>query len=439
MQSAVGRLLLALVYYPVLAVLALRSTRTCNCDCCQAEFLREESTDANNRLQCAYAQPGLQPASPYRDHEQNTCGNLCKRAAADKVLTATSGAGVVDTERFCFFECAPRLLADEDEPKQGNPCEPLVDAAIAEVRDDTGNGLPPMEQAAVALPHFLVAQGGTVAATGASAGSPAVAPAGPAVAPAEPWSSMKDPAPDRFAMITQQAVDSAKAAADAASGSGKQIEDLASRAFNSVTVASAAVEDARRAALEAHAAEQKVRTFHDVLERMMKRRAFMVLPQELPGIMGKARADAKTKAQKKALAFKKNLVASAPKAGQKAAAPYRAAMQSAADTAAQYSKAGDDLAGQAKTFYAEAQALEGQAGVQKAYGWLVMAKKLDQKAQRLARKALAMNKQASVYYKTSQAISVTNVPEYANQASQAAYHAEVMVNPDTAPALPPIM
>lgn len=434
MQSAVGRLLLALAYYPVLAVLALRSTRNCTCDCCQAEFLREESTDANSRLQCAYAQSGLQPASPYRDVELNTCPDLCKRAAGDRVLTAASGPGLVDTERFCFFECAPRLLPDEDEPKQGNPCEPLVDAAIAEVKDDTGNGLAPMEQAAAAQTHFLVARGGTVAATDASTESHAPPPP-----PAEPWSSMKQPAPDRFAMITQQAVDSAKAAADAASGSGAKIKDLASRAFNSVTVASAAVEDARRAALEAHAAEQKVRTFHDVLARMMKRRAFMVIPQELPGIMGKARADAKTQAQKKALAHKKRLVASAPKAGQKAAAPYRAAMASAADTAAQYAKAGDDLAGQAKTFYAEAQALEGQAGVQKAYGWVVSAKRLDQKAQMLAKKALAMNKQASAYFKTSQEISVTNVPEYAIQASQAAYHAEVLVNPDTAPALPPII
>lgn len=362
----------------------------------------------------------------------NTCANLCKRAAADKVLTSASAVGQVDTERFCFFECAPRLLVDEDEPKQGNPCEPLVDVAIAEVHDDTGNGLPPMEQAAVAMPHFLVARGGTRAATVASAGSPAPAAA-------EPWSSIKEPAPERFAMITQQAADSAKAAADAASGSGAKIKDLASRAFHSVTVAAAAVEDARRAALEAHAAEQKVRIFHDVLKRMMKRRAFMVIPQELPGIMGRAREEAKTKARKKAQADKKEMAASAPKAGEKAAAPYRAAMQSAVDTAAQYAKAGYDLAGQAKTFYAEAQALEGQAGVQKAYGWAGTAKKLDQKAQMLATKALAMNKQASVYFKTSKAISVTNVPEYARQASQAAYHAEVMVNPDTSPALPPII
>jgi len=271
MQSTGNWLLLALVYcHALAATLALRSTRTCSCDCCQAEFLREESTDANSRLQCAYAQPGLQPATPYRTH--NTCANLCKRAAADKVLTAASAVGEVDTERFCFFECAPRLLVNEDEPKQGNPCEPLVDAALAEVHDDTGNGLPPMEQAAVALPHFLVARGGTRAATVASAASPPPAAA-------EPWSSIKEPAPERFAMITQQAADSAKAAADAASGSGAKIKDLASRAFHSVTVAAAAVEDARRAALEAHAAEQKVRIFHDVLKRMMKRRAFMVIPQ----------------------------------------------------------------------------------------------------------------------------------------------------------------
>lgn len=432
MQSAVGWLLLALVYYLVPAALALRSTRNCSCDCCQAEFLREASADTNNRLQCAYAQPGLQSASPYRD--MNTCGNLCKRAVADKVLTAASAVGEVDTERFCFFECAPRLLADEDEPKQGNPCEPLVDAAIAEVRDDTGNGLPPMEQAAVALPHFLVARAGTHAETVASAGSP-----GPAPAAAEPWSSLKEPSPDRFAMITQQAVDSAKVAANAASGNGLKIQELASRAFNSVTVAAAAVEDARRAALEAHAAEQKVRTFHEVLKRMMKKRAFMVIPQELPGIIGRAREEAKTMARKMAAATKKEMVASAPKAGEKAAAPYRAAMQSAADTAAQYAKAGDDLAGQAKMFYAQAQTLEGQAGVQMARGWTVSARKLDQKAQFLAGKAVAMNKQASMYFKTSKAITDTNVPEYAMQASQAAYSAEVMVNPDTAPALPPII
>jgi len=432
MQTAVGCLLLVLVYY-LPNVPALRSTRTCSCDCCQAEFLREDNTDSNNRLQCAYAQPGLQPASPYRDLNTN-CGNLCKRASADKVLTAASASGEVDTERFCFFECAPRLLADESEPKQGNPCEPLVDAAVAEVRDDTGNGLPPMEEAAAALPHFLVAKGGTHADAVASAGS-----VGPAPVAAEPWSSVKEPAPERFAMITQQAADSAKAAADAASGSGAKIEELATRAFHSVTVAAAAVEDARRAALEAHAAEQKVRIFRDVLKRMMKRRAFMVIPQELPGILGKARKEAKAKAQKKAQEMKKKMATSAPKAGQKAMAPYTAAMQGAVDTAAAYAKAGDDLAGQAKNLYAEAQALEGQAGTQKRLGWALMAKKLDQKAQRLAGVAMGMNKQASVYYKTSAAISATNVPAYAIQANQAAYHAEVMVNPDTAPGLPPII
>lgn len=410
---------------------------TCSCDCCQAELRREEAASGDDRLQCVHAQSGLQPPSPFRA-QPRSCDDLCHRSPAEQVLTAVKAAEM-DTQRFCFFECAPRRLSDNEEPQPGGPCEPLAGSEADEVRDSSGNALPPMEQA-FAGAHFLVShaksRAGADDALVAGVGAPS--PAGAGGPAAEPWASINNPAPEKYAAITQAAIAAQKTAVETAEGPGAKIGELATRAANAISIAAAAVQDARRAALAAQKEELKVRTFRDVLRGWAHTQAFQLVPTMLSEIESRAHAEAKAEAKRKLEAEMKWMIEEAPKAGERAAAPYRAAMQNAAATAAEYARRGNEFSGQAKTLYMEAEALQRQANIQNSNGNAFNAQKLMKKAHILAKKAISMNSQASSYFKTAKSISDINVPEYAREAAQAAYHAEVMVNPDSAQPLPPI-
>ncbi|CAK0846880.1 unnamed protein product [Prorocentrum cordatum] len=287
-----ARLLLFAVAAPLLPTGAARGA--CHCGCCEVEVRRgQDSLEGSGRLECTYAEPGLRYASPFRAPAA-ACESLCLRPAADQVLTAVE-APDMDTQRFCFFECKPSRNITEGAGKEaprrgaqrpdwrGAACEPLGLLEAQEVRDPSGNALPPMEQAHL-VASFLP---GGARGSASAAGGPASRQPGP---------TAERPEGERFG-LAGRATEAAAEAAQAA----RRTEELSSREDAALSAGRAAVEDARRAAQRALRAESQARALRDRVRQEVRQEAFGMVPQVLRSVRREALAEAGRPARRQAI------------------------------------------------------------------------------------------------------------------------------------------
>lgn len=420
----------------------------CHCDCCITEVQRGSSlavlppgTSGDgppDRLQCAWAPPSeLGSAGPTGER----CGSLCQRpktGSKDDILTAAQDPSM-DTQRFCFFECEPKPLQTPTtptnaKPQPGDPCGPLSQSEAVAVNASDGNALPPMEVPQV-MSHFLLARktSGNAAMKIHSQSKTAVTTA----AASPPWLSVSKPAQETNAAVVNWAKEAEQEAATARAAFLK-INEVATAAGGGLAAATKAAADAQKAAELADQAEARVKAILEGMRRKAKEAAMSAVP----AVMAKMRAEyekkAKEEAYKKAGEMDRKMKEEAPHAGDAARQPWDDAMMRAAETAADYLKAGDELAKESRELQVVAQREQTQAGQYMRLGYVKKAQELAVQARTEMNKAIALNGQANSDYGKLESITKT-LDFYPDAAAAAAYRAEVMVNPNAMPPPPPLV
>jgi len=449
---------------PYLLAAAGRATGACSCDCCEVEQQRGEG-EGESRFECAMSDKGTQYSSPFRA-QVSRCGNLCQQSAQDNVLTATEVQDI-DTQRFCYFECEPRPVAKDRGPTKGDFCRPLSRGERKSVKDASGNAVPPNESPQL-VTHFLASKSkavvgnagavwamrikaarralaaqrssaagsaGAQAAASELGGAPAGAPAAAGTAPM--WASIDAEAQDQSAKVAEWAEATAKSAKNT-EFDAISVEKIANKAEASVPAAIAKAELAKEASLKAYQDEEGVRKVRDTVLDLARDTAFEVIPEVLGEMKEQDRAEAKTEALSKAKILKGKMLDEAPKAAAAAAKPYEDAMKRAAATAAAWSTRGDGLSGQSSSMQMQSQLSLQQANSFASVGNQAEAQKMMQQAQLQMNMAMGLNAQATKFYATAKSIMDT-LGGYMGEAAAAAYHAQVMLDPDAPPPSPPIV
>jgi len=449
---------------------AERDVAACNCECCEVEAVRDpvgdDVADGAARLQCSFAEPGVARTSSLRAQTPN-CGTFCLRSDSDQVLVASESAQL-DTQRFCFFECAPESPSGAS-ARPGDSCRRLrpdeEQALAAASMNAGGDGVPPMEQADTA-PHFLAPRGAIpgVAVVDAQPVAPGGVPAArrPQLslafarsrnatngtngtnASVTPWESVNDPMPEEHAKFLQWAQDAQKAAQKALEEE-KAVRELAGKATNALPVAMAAVADAKSASEEAHRDEGKIRQMLSELRKETHKEAFGALRDLVPQMKKDARRRAEKLFRSRAAELQKQMLAEAPKAAARAEVPWQEAAKRASQYSVGWVERGNLLSSRAAQLSAQAERLQGSAdqwlkaahiqgsaNVVNATGDAVGAKRMLREAQSMIAQAEDLNRQASVAFDTAIRIDGT-LPMYGREAAQAAYHEERMLNPDAPP------
>ena len=147
-----------------------------------------------------------------------------------------------------------------------------------------------------------------------------------------------------------------------------------------------------------------------------------------------AEVEAKAAAVKLEADMKKQI----PDAKKAAMKPWEDVMARAAAVAGEYVKAGDGLSGASLGSQLQAQQMLGSAQQFQALGEVGKAQNYMRDAHNLLGLAKGMTDSANGMYGQAASI-VSTLPGYMGVTAQAAYHAEVMLNPDAPPPPPPII
>jgi hypothetical protein len=254
---------------------------------------------------------------------------------------------------------------------------------------------------------------------------------------AKPWASVGDPAADQSAKISEWAA-SAQDEADAAAKDSKEVEKLAAKAAASVPAAFKMVEEAKAAAMKAHENEEQVRAVLDTTKKLVFDEAMEVVPDEIKVLKEAAHKKAKADAIKQGKKTKAEMLAKVPAAKKAAEEPYLKAMSSAGAMAAEYAKRGDTLSGQSATMQMNAQLTMGSANTYLGLGDMPLAQKLMQQSRMEMDLAVGLGGAAGDNYDKANSIMGT-LGAYAAEGVSAAYHAEVMLNPDAPPPPAPLV
>lgn len=99
---------------------------TCSCDCCEVTSRRPGEISFGAQIKC----------TPSSQHTSDMCGSQCSPAKDDKVLQDE----IVDSQRFCFFECKPAAGGAAPVSSQ---CVALADEEVVRVIDPAGNPIDP--------------------------------------------------------------------------------------------------------------------------------------------------------------------------------------------------------------------------------------------------------------------------------------------------------
>merc|ERR1719375_1059273 len=152
----------------------------------------------------------------------------------------------------------------------------------------------------------------------------------------------------------------------------------------------------------------------------------------------KAHDTAKVEAKIAADKLEKDMKAQIPGAKSKATAPWTAAMNRAAAVAGDYVKAGDGLSGLAVGDQLSATQMLGSASQFMTLGEVGKGQNLMRDAQNLLGQAKGEASKSQSMYDTASSITST-LGGYMTQSVNAAYNAELMLNPDAPPPPPPIV
>jgi len=178
---------------------------SCSCDCCDVVNRSPGEVLNEVRVKC----------SPSSGHSTDLCGELCAPSEEDAVLGSAAQNGMLDYQRFCFFECKPVDGRWRESPP-GTQCVALEDAEAHHVLDAHGNAMDPATLFGLQgtfVRSALLSTGKHLGEVSSAAG-PAPAPQGAGAdepSPEEVGKTIKEVAKGR-----QQAQDRQKAAQTAA-------------------------------------------------------------------------------------------------------------------------------------------------------------------------------------------------------------------------------
>jgi len=254
---------------------------------------------------------------------------------------------------------------------------------------------------------------------------------------AQKWESVSDPIQAQTSQVVQLATE-AEAEAAKAGAHAKKVHEAATKASGSMTSVFAEVGAAKTAMERALLEEKKISTLRDRIWQQAEETALAEIPKILPDLQKKADKNAKEEAKKKAKAFETQMQNKARHESVKAAKVYTDQMKGAGKSAAEYGKLGDSLSTQSAMMQMNAGMEQGQAGSYMSVGQMDEAQKLLQQSRGDMNTALGLSAQATQMYDTSSQIA-SQLPAYADQAAMAAYHAQVMYDPEAQPPAPPLV
>lgn len=105
----------------------------CSCDCCNVAMRRPDELLAHAvdvHIKCI----------PSDEHGPEVCGEQCEPEDNDIVLGTSTQAAMLDSLRFCFFECTP---ADGVFARPQSQCVALEEDEVSHVVDAKGNAMDP--------------------------------------------------------------------------------------------------------------------------------------------------------------------------------------------------------------------------------------------------------------------------------------------------------
>lgn len=254
---------------------------------------------------------------------------------------------------------------------------------------------------------------------------------------AKDWQSAGEPIQEEAAKVVEWAVEARKSANDAGAEAIK-VKEISGKASGTMAGVIAQVGQAKEAMERTLAMEKRIRALKDSLWQRAKKAALQEVPGILKEIKAKADKKAEAAAKKKAIIFGKAMKAKAKTESAKAAKVYMDVMAGAGKTAADYAKIGDTLIGQSATLQMNAGLAQGQANQYITIGDMSEAQKLIQQSRGDMNMALSLNGAATGAYNTANKIT-GQLGVYAGQAGMAAYHAQVMYDPDAVAPPPPLV
>jgi len=251
------------------------------------------------------------------------------------------------------------------------------------------------------------------------------------------WSSVGEPMQEQAGAVVEWATEAQQAAAKAGSDALK-VQEVATKASGSLSSVLAKTGEAKAAMERTLADEKKISTLRDRIWQKAKQTAMAEIPKILPELRAKAQEKADEEAKKHATVFEKQMSRKAKTESAKAAKVYTDLMVGAGKSAAEYAKVGDTLITQATSMQMNAGLAQGQANAYVTVGDMSEAQRLLQQSRGEMNAAVGLNAQATGMYDTANKIA-SQLPAYADQASMAAYHAQVMYDPKAQPPSPPLV
>jgi len=255
--------------------------------------------------------------------------------------------------------------------------------------------------------------------------------------PKPQWASVGEPMQEQVAKVAEW-VDEAKQASGQAGADAQKVAEDAAKASGSMANVLAKVGPAKAAMNQAIRDEGKITALRDRVWQKAKAAAMGEIPKILPKLREQSKKKAEKKAKEKALLFGKQMKRKAKVESAKASEVYTDLMAGAGNSAADYAKLGDTLISQSASMQMNAGMAQNQAGQYISIGDMGEAQKLLQQSRSQMNAALGLNSQAAGMYDQSSKITA-QLPTYAGQAAMAAYHAQVMYDPEAQPPPPPLV
>jgi len=255
--------------------------------------------------------------------------------------------------------------------------------------------------------------------------------------PKPQWASVGEPMQEQVAKVAEW-VDEAKQASGQAGADAQKVAEDAAKASGSMANVLAKVGSAKAAMNQAIRDEGKITALRDRVWQKAKAAAMGEIPKILPKLREQSKKKAEKKAKEKALLFGKQMKRKAKVESAKASEVYTDLMAGAGNSAADYAKLGDTLISQSAAIQMNAGMAQNQAGQYISIGDMGEAQKLLQQSRSQMNAALGLNSQAVGMYDKSNKITA-QLPTYAGQAAMAAYHAQVMYDPEAQPPPPPLV
>lgn len=261
----------------------------------------------------------------------------------------------------------------------------------------------------------------------------------PAYEVGERWQSINDPVPEDAAKAADMAK-KAEAHAKEVVKMAKAVKDLKSLAQKAAPGSIEAAQNAREQSIAALNALDITASFKDAALQLARDMAHEVVEPTLDSMIKEARKEAKAKAEIVANQIAKEMVPKSKAAAAAAMKPYMETETRAAGYATQYATKGDMLAGKSAQVQMDAQMVFNEANQWMSLGDNAKAEKLRQQAFGMMNLAMGFSGTANRFYGAAADIMKhVDKGEYVNMAKQAAYHAEVMINPDAPPPPPPLV